>query len=70
MSKNFKWIKVDVVTGVSEAITKPTTGATNPNLSGLVEQFDWGQYHYGTADDSVSGNDSNCLLYTSPSPRD
>ena len=59
MAKNFKWIKVDVVTGVSEATTKPTTGAANPNLSGLVEQFDWGQYHYGTADDSATGNDSN-----------
>ena len=31
----------------------------NPNLSGLQEQFDWGQYHYGTADDSVSTDDSN-----------
>ena len=41
MAKNFKWIKVDVVTGVSEATTTPTTGAANPNLSGLVEQFDW-----------------------------
>ena len=59
MAKNFKCIKVDVVTGVSEATTTPTTGAANPNLSGLVEQFDWGQYHYGTADDSATGNDSN-----------
>ena len=59
MAKNIKWIKVDSVTGVSEAITKPTNGAVNPNLSGLVEQFDWGQYKYGTADDSVSTDDSN-----------
>jgi len=59
MAKNIKWIKVDSVTGVSEATTKPTNGAVNPNLSGLVEQFDWGQYHYGTADDSVSTDDSN-----------
>ena len=59
MAKNIKWIKVDSVTGVSEAITKPANGSTNPNLSGLVETFDWGQYHYGTADDSVSANDSN-----------
>ena len=59
MAKNFKWIKVDSVTGVSEAITKPKNGSTNPNLSGLVEQFDWGQYKYGTADDSVNANDSN-----------
>ena len=59
MAKNIKWIKVDSVTGVSEATTKPTNGSVNPNLSGLVEQFDWGQYHYGTADDSVSTDDSN-----------
>ena len=52
MAKNIKWIKVDSVTGVSEATTKPKNGAVNPNLSGLTESFDWGQYHYGTADDS------------------
>ena len=61
MAKNIKWIKVDSVTGVSEAITQPTNGAANPNLSGLSEQFDWGQYHYGTADDSVSTDDSNFI---------
>ena len=59
MAKNIKWIKVDSVTGVSEAITKATNGGVNPNLSGLVESFDWGQYKYGTADDSVSTDDSN-----------
>ena len=59
MAKNIKWIKVDSVTGVSEANAKATNGAVNPNLSGLTEQFDWGQYKYGTADDSVSANDSN-----------
>ena len=59
MAKNIKWIKVDSVTGVSEAITKPTNGAANPNLSGLTEQFDWGQYKYGTADDSVTVDPSN-----------
>ena len=59
MAKNIKWIKVDSVTGVSEATTKPTNGAVNPNLSGLVEQFDWGQYKYGTADDSVTVDPSN-----------
>ena len=59
MAKNIKWIKVDSVTGVSEAITKATNGAVNPNLSGLTEQFEWGQYRYGTADDSVSTDDSN-----------
>ena len=61
MAKNIKWIKVDSVTGVSEAITKPENGSINPNLSGLVESFDWGQYKYGTADDSVSTNDSNYI---------
>ena len=59
MAKNIKWIKVDSVTGVSEANAKATNGSVNPNLSGLTEQFDWGQYHYGTVDDSVSANDSN-----------
>ena len=59
MAKNIKWIKVDSVTGVSEATTKPTNGAVNPNLSGLTQTFDWGQYKYGTADDSVTGNPSN-----------
>ena len=61
MAKNIKWIRVDSVTGVSEAITQPTNGAANPNLSGLVQSFDWGQYHYGTVDDSVSANDSNFI---------
>ena len=59
MAKNIKWIKVDSVTGVSEAITKAKNGAVNPNLSGLTEQFDWGQYKYGTADDSVTVDPSN-----------
>ena len=59
MAKNIKWIKVDSVTGISEATTKPKNGAVHPNLSGLAQQFDWGQYYYGTADDSVSANDSN-----------
>ena len=59
MAKNIKWIKVDSVTGVSEATTKAKNGAANPNLSGLTETFEWGQYHYGTADDSVSTDDSN-----------
>ena len=59
MAKNIKWIKVDSVTGVSEATTKPTNGAVNPNLSGLSETFDWGQYKYGTADDSVTVDPSN-----------
>ena len=59
MTKNIKWIKVDSVTGVSEAITKPLNGSTNPNLSGLSQTFDWGQYKYGTADDSVTVDPSN-----------
>ena len=59
MAKNIKWIKVDSVTGVSEAITPAKNGATNPNLSGLSQTFDWGQYQYGTADDSVSTDASN-----------
>ena len=59
MAKNIKWIKVDSVTGVSEAIAPTTNGAVNPNLSGLSESFQWGQYHYGTADDGASTDDSN-----------
>ena len=59
MAKNIKWIKVDSVTGVSEAITPAKNGATNPNLSGLSQTFDWGQYKYGTADDSVTVDPSN-----------
>ena len=59
MAKNIKWIKVDPVTGVSEAIKRTPSGSVDPNLSGLTETFDWGQYHYGTADDSASTDDSN-----------
>ena len=59
MAKNIKWIKVDSVTGVSEANAKATNGSVNPNLSGLTQTFDWGQYHYGTADDSVTVDPSN-----------
>jgi len=59
MAKNIKWIKVDSVTGVSEATSKATNGAVNPNLSGLNETFDWGQYKYGTADDSVTVDPDN-----------
>ena len=59
MAKNIKWIKVDSETGVSEATTKAKNCAANPNLSGLTETFDWGQYKYGTADDSVTVDPSN-----------
>ena len=60
MAKNIKWIQVDAGTQVSVAIAKPREGATNPNLTDLVEQFDWGQYKYGTVADSVTiGSDQN-----------
>ena len=54
MAKNIKWIQVDADTQVSTAIAKTKAGATNPNLTDLVEQFDWGQYKYGTCADSIS----------------
>ena len=59
MAKNIKWIQVDADTQVSTAITKPVAGATNPNLTDLVEQFDWGQYKYGTCADSVTINSAS-----------
>jgi len=59
MAKNIKWIQVDADTQVSIAIAHPKTGATNPNLSGLVENFDWGDFHYGSCDDSVTINSAS-----------
>ena len=59
MAKNIKWIQVDAGTQVSVAIAKPREGATNPNLLDLVEQFDWGQYKYGTCADSVTINSAS-----------
>ena len=59
MAKNIKWIQVDADTQVSTAITKAKAGATNPNLTDLVEQFDWGQYKYGTCADSVTINSAS-----------
>ena len=59
MAKNIKWIQVDAGTQVSVAIAKPREGATNPNLTDLVEQFDWGQYRYGTCHDSVTINSAS-----------
>ena len=59
MAKNIKWIQVDAGTQVSVAITKSKEGATNPNLTDLVEQFDWGQYMYGTCADSVTINSAS-----------
>jgi hypothetical protein len=59
MAKQIKWIEVDADTQVSVAITKPTAGAANPNLTDLVQQFDWGQYRYGTCADSVTINSAS-----------
>ena len=59
MAKNIKWIQVDADTQVSTAITKSKAGPTNPNLTDLVEQFDWGQYRYGTCADSVTINSAS-----------
>ena len=59
MAKNIKWIQVDAGTQVSVAIAKPKEGAANPNLTDLVEQFDWGQYRYGTCADSVTINSAS-----------
>ena len=59
MAKNIKWIQVDADTQVSTAIAKSKAGATNPNLTDLVEQFDWGQYKYGTVADSVTINSAS-----------
>ena len=59
MAKNIKWIQVDADTQVSTAIAKTKAGATNPNLTDLVEQFDWGQYKYGTGADSVTINSAS-----------
>ena len=59
MAKNIKWIQVDAGTQVSVAIANPKEGATTPNLTDLVEQFDWGQYKYGTCADSVTINSAS-----------
>ena len=59
MAKQIKWIQVDDDTQVSVAIAKPSTGAANPKLTDLHEQFDWGQYRYGTCADSVTINSAS-----------
>ena len=60
MAKQIKWIQVDADTQVSTAITKAKSGAANPNLTDLEQQFDWGEWKYGTCADSVTINtDSN-----------
>ena len=59
MAKQIKWMQVDAGTQVSVAIATPIEGAANPNLTDLVEQFDWGQYKYGTCADSVTINSAS-----------
>jgi len=56
MAKQIKWMQVDAGTQVSVAITKAAEGAANPNLTDLNQQFDWGQWRYGTCADSVTIN--------------
>ena len=59
MAKQIKWMKVDDDTQVSIAISDPKTGPANPKLTDLVEQFDWGKWHYGTCADSVTINSAS-----------
>ena len=59
MAKQIKWIQVDDDTQVSVAIARPMTGSANPKLSGIEEKFDWGQWRYGTCDDSVTINSAS-----------
>ena len=59
MAKQIKWMQVDAGTQVSVAIAKPAEGPANPNLTDLVEQFDWGQWRYGTCADSVTINSAS-----------
>ena len=59
MAKQIKWIQVDAGTQVSINIAKPVEGAANPNLTDLVEQFDWGAWRYGTCADSVTINSAS-----------
>ena len=60
MAKQIKWIQVDVGTQVSIAIAKPVTGAANPNsLTDVNQQFDWGDWRYGTCADSVTINSAS-----------
>ena len=56
MAKQIKWIQVDDDTQVSVNIAPAKTGAANPKLTDLVEQFDWGAWSYGTCADSVTIN--------------
>ncbi len=59
MAKQIKWRQVDDDTQVSVAIADPKTGAANPKLTDLVEQFDWGHWRYGTCADSVTINSAS-----------
>jgi len=59
MVKQIKWMQVDAETQVSTAITKAKSGAANPNLTDLTEQFDWGDWRYGTCADSVTINSAS-----------
>ena len=61
MAKNIKWIQVDNDTQVSIAISTSSKPA-HPNLSGLVENdagFDFGDFYYGTCNDSVTINSAS-----------
>ncbi len=59
MAKQIKWMQVDAGTQVSVAIAKPTEGSANPNLTDLDQQFDWGDWRYGTCADSVTINSAS-----------
>ena len=59
MAKQIKWRQVDAGTQVSVAIAKPVEGAANPNLTDLTQQFDWGEWKYGTCADSVTINSAS-----------
>tara|TARA_B100000902_G_scaffold392277_1_gene444430 strand:- start:720 stop:1430 length:711 start_codon:yes stop_codon:yes gene_type:complete len=59
MAKQIKWIQVDDDTQVSVAIARPMTGPAHPKLSGIEEKFDWGDWRYGTCDDSVTINSAS-----------
>ena len=59
MAKQIKWIQVDAGTQVSINIANSVEGAANPNLTDLVQQFDWGVWRYGTCADSVTINSAS-----------
>jgi len=62
MAKQIKWMQVDADTQVSVAVSVPKSGSTNPNLSGLNQQFDWGMWNYGTCDDGVTIDNANYIF--------